>query len=147
MTKRSAARTQFLINIMITAVEHNGYGFIDVDAYDPDSGTATVSDRYDDEDYTQWYLNPDVIAKGLAVIRDARPQDVTTTYCEGTEWEHSETVSVLHNADTDQRLYLSTGARREILLADRTNGEEGDLDVIDCLAVVECALFGAVTYG
>lgn len=36
--------------------------------------------------------------------------------------------------------------RTALMLADRTNGEDGDYDVIGALAVLECALFGRVMY-
>ncbi len=33
MIRRSAEREQFLLDLLTTAVEHNGYGFFDVDEY------------------------------------------------------------------------------------------------------------------
>jgi hypothetical protein len=35
---------------------------------------------------------------------------------------------------------------RSLLVHDRTNGEDGDADVIGALAVLECALFGEIVY-
>lgn len=147
MTKRSDARVQFLGNCMDGALAHSGYGFCEIVEYKWQAGDSTDfrPDAYAviearpgyDEDYDkgqQWRVTLDTIAHGFAVIREAELREI-----DGGN-------KVLHNAKTGERLYLSEGARKEIMLADRTNGDESDLDVVDYLAILECALFGKVVY-
>lgn len=80
------------------------------------------------------------------------------------QWEDTEDPHALIVAqDDDKRYYvnldvISSGLRKirerwtgqpnygGLREADRTNGEEGDYDVFDALAVIEYALFGKVTY-
>ena len=129
---RSDARVQFLADVMTTAIEHFGYGFPEVvedqreDGHEADWYVVIV-DRYlepDDEGYGRHHaIDLGTIAKGLGIIRgwkageDGRPDD----------WAPAEWV-------------------RQLWLADRTNGEDGDVDVIGALAVLECAIFGEVVY-
>ncbi len=160
--QRSAERIQFLSDILVTAVEHAGYGFIEAGDYEFEPAAATyavIRDRYILESGTEAeYLDSeqridlDTIAKGLGIIRRAvmrevvaRPARVSLDKGIPNRAERRETV--LHNAATGQRLYMSPEQRRNILECDRTNGEEGDYDVLDALAIVECALFGEVRYG
>lgn len=149
MTNRSDARVQFLGNCMDGALAHNGYGFCEIVEYKWQAGKDSTEFRPDahavivphygyDDDYDkgqQWRVTLDTFAHGIAVIRDAVLREV------GGEGE-----KVLHNAKTGERLYLSEVRRKEIVLADRTNGDDGDLDVNDYLAILECALFGRVVY-
>lgn len=141
-TRRSQERIDFLTDVLTTAVEHGGYGFFYVDEYrwenvEPGEAYAIVTDKEDDE-VGSYRIDLDLIAKGLGVIRSAELREIT-------DWDGSA-VEVLHNVKTGERLYLSESQRKNILLADRTNYDEGDLDVIDALAVVECGLFGKVVY-
>lgn len=85
----------------------------------------------------------DTIAKGLGVIQRSVLREIT----EG----HGKGDNVLHNLRTGQRLYLARDRKKAIRDASFANdaaGSEsgGDLDIIDYLAILECALFGAVTY-
>lgn len=121
MSTRSPARKQFLTDLLITAIEHAGYGFPEDLSYQPDGDDphAFIIDRYESEglridELEQYYVDLDTMAHGLGIIRD---------------WNHkAEWV-------------------KDLLLADRTNGDDGDYDVIGALAVLECALFGEVVYG
>lgn len=56
-----------------------------------------------------------------------------------------DNYAVLHNAATGQRLYMSGAQRARILGTSREN-DASQLDVIDALAILECALFGAATF-
>lgn len=140
MRTRTPARNTFLAYLMITAMEHYGYGFPALVEYeyneaDPASIYAVITDRFNDDDNTQFRITVDTMAKGLGIIRNAIP---------ATSEDGKETYYV--NAETFERLYFGGDERKELLLADRTNSDEGDYDVIGALAVLECALFGAVTY-
>lgn len=126
MTKRSPEREEFLANMLDGAIEHAGYGFSYALEYKwedlpPAEQYAVIEDRYveaDDPEYGKtWRVDIDTMAHGLAVFRD-KVKDLETP----AEW-----VKLL-------------------LLADRTNGDDGDCDVIGALAVLECAVFGEIVY-
>lgn len=143
MAKRSAEREQFLADLLTGAIEHAGYGFPAAKVWHCPDGApgqwyAEITDRYlepGDEGYGETQrVDLDTMAKGLGVIRDAVLKEV----------RHDGPVP--HNAKTGERLYFGGEARRDLLLADRTNGDDGDYDVIGALAVLECALFGRVVY-
>lgn len=136
MRKRSPERTQFLADLITTAVEHSGYGFPGIIDYvwdvDPADVTATIFDRYEEEEKyaawdgqgdtyaptKTWIITVDTMAHGLAVIRAKYADEAARA---------GSTIATL-------------------LRADRTNGDEGDVDVIGALAVLECALFGEIVY-
>lgn len=128
MVTRTAERTEFLTDIVVTAIENYGYGWFSVEDYDCDNGTARIFDQYDDD--APYDVSIDVIAKGLGVIRDAKKD------------ENGDLV----NATTGKRLYISVYARKAYMEADREN-DAGDLDVVDALGILECGLFGQVVYG
>ncbi len=175
--KRTPERIEFLSHLLNAALNHNGYGFAGIvewnncgneneyaiifDAQDPpeettctrcqqtiksrgmfgiwadDDGRTSCGDPATDHDPVRetWRVDLDTMAKGLGIIRSAVMREV----------EHDGPVP--HNKDTGERLYFGGEARRELMLADRSNGEDGDYDVIGALAVLECALFGRVVYG
>lgn len=135
--KRSEARGKFLTDLLTTAVENHGYGWFHVEQYKwegraPEDVFAVITETEDDTPRT-FTITIDTFAKGLAVIRDA----IVATSDDGT---------YLHNAETFERLGFGGTERDELLLADRTNGDDGDYDVIGALAVLECGLFGEVVY-
>lgn len=136
---RSKERVEFLTDILTGAIECGGYGWFSVDEYKwEDMGErayAVVTE--DDDDSATHRIDLDVIARGLGVIRSATMGPVLDR--DGDE--------VLCHAATGERLFVGPHRRREIMLANRSNGADGDLDVIDYLAIVECGLFGAVVYG
>lgn len=139
---RSEARTEFLTDILTGAIENYGYGWFVVEEYkwqDPDIEPYAV---IMDEDETEYRVDFKVINKGLRVIASSvmRSPEPGQPTLEGAD------VKVLHNAVTGERLYLASTRKAEIRKADRTNGNEGDLDVVDYLAIVECGLFGKVVY-
>lgn len=130
-------RAGFLADLLITAIENCGYGQFETLAYNSDPATGTCATiRFEDDDQVH-RVNPDTMAHGLATIRtaDLRVDD-----------KHPADGLILHNTTTGQRLYMSSKMRDALMLCDRTNGDEGDYDVIDALAVLEIALLGAVTY-
>lgn len=139
MTTRTPEREQFLLNLFTTAIENGGMGFFAVSAYrwmnrPPAEAYAVIEAEHPQtgED-TEWRIDIDTMAKGLGVIRNA-------------VLKPTEDGEVRHNRDTGERLGFGGGQRRELLLADRTNGDDGEYDVIGALAVLECALFGTVVY-
>ncbi|HEX2242595.1 MAG TPA: hypothetical protein VHK27_04975 [Gammaproteobacteria bacterium] len=138
MTTRSDERNEFLTDLFVTAMEHGGYGAFRVHEYEwdmePEDIYAVISfgdecESCDDGVCTSHRVTLDTMARGLRVIRDAVTKD-----------------DVLYNRTYGMRLYLAEASRRELMLCDRTNGDDGDYDVVDALAVVECALFGRVVY-
>ena len=140
MRSRSDQRQQFLTDVLITAIESGSLGWFVVHEYRYDTvplGAAYAVIEPEDDDAETYRVDLDVIARGLAVIRNAAPRPLPG--CQ-------DAAPVLCNATTGQRLYLSTDMRRRILAADRSNGDDGDLDAIDALDIVECALFGRVVY-
>jgi hypothetical protein len=126
-------------DILTGAIENGGHGWFSVDEYeweDTDDPHAVIVPD-DADDATPLRVDSKVIARGVGVIRDAivNPDAVDdhTTY--------------LVNDRTGQRLYMSQVQRARIMRAMRAYDDHGsDLDVIDYLAIVECGLFGAVTY-
>jgi hypothetical protein len=137
---RTQERIQFLTDVLITAVENYGYGWFSVDEYEPGGDEpdgkayAAITDDFDDN--KQHRIDLAVIAHGFGVITDAKP---------AVDPKHPNDGEVLHNAKTGQRLFVSGQNRKRLVEASRLN-DAGELDVIDALAVVECGLFGAVTY-
>ncbi len=134
--KRSEKRQEFLNDLLVTAIENFGYGSFVVNEYDPYKGEGSYAEIgwYDDEyDPTKSRVDYDLLVKGLRIIRKAELQPVDE---DGNE--------VLFSAG--KRLYLSPGQRKNIMLADRTNGDEGDIDVVDALAVLEIGVFGQVVF-
>lgn len=126
MSKRTPERVKFLNYLLSTAIEHGGYGFPEVqewsggESHDPDT-FVLITDRYIEDETDPAYavvhkIDLDTMARGLKVIREA-------------------------NSEQNQGRWV-----KDLLLADRTNGDEGDYDVIGALAVLECALFGEVVY-
>ncbi len=158
---RSPERIEFLASIVVGAVEHAGYGFIEALEFeweDEPNTYALIRDRYMREGgYTEAeYLaserriDLDTAAAGLGVIRRAVLK--RTQVRRGHVFLEKGMTSIpptfgmeLHNAKTGQRLYMSEAHRKHILEADR-NPDEGDLDVVDYLAIIECAIYGAVVY-
>lgn len=160
--KRSPERIEYLDGVLDVAIGHAGYGFLSVIRDGNHDGAGQwnlVYDRHDEDNYpTQyaewpqverramirgevWVVDIDTIARGMRIIADAVPKSFETYPGSG----RYETVRANH--DTGERLYFGGEARTNLLLSNRTNGDDGDFDVIGALAVVECALFGRVVYG
>lgn len=132
---RSAARAQFLADVLTTAIESGEYGWFSVIEYQASETAPTariVAD--DDESGQRLVVDLATIAHGLQTIELAAGRPV------GDDGQ-----LVPHNYQTGARLYMSFAQRRAIRGASRAN-DAGELDVIDALAILECALFGAVTY-
>lgn len=153
MTRRSPARTKLLAEILWEAICHQGYGFPEAkEVHFPDGKEsewyAVIRDRYEDwkSDDDGWQrVDLDTIAKGLSLIRRAHMDVVAVK--RALHDDHEIEVGGLVNPITKEPLHVGENQRKNILLADRSNGEDGDLDVLDCLAVLEVAMFGAVTFG
>lgn len=147
---KSIERQTFLSDVMIAAIEHAGYGFpglvrwdLDMDR-EPMVTTATIVDRYaedeKEDDASPAYITVtlDTIAAGIGVIRKAKLRELN-------DFGDGDPDMVLHNVTSGQRLYLNEAGRKEILEASRLN-DAGEIDVVLALAILECGLFGAVTY-
>jgi len=124
MRKRSAKRTEFLKDVLVTGVETYGYtpwfSFAD---YDPDAGTVTVwHDADEDGQYSDgpYAVDLDKIAAALATFR--------------------EQVAALGSGGRNTYAY-------QLVLADRSNGDDGDYDVTTADAILQIAVLGKETYG
>lgn len=140
---RTAERMEFLTDLFITAIEHCGYGQFSIREMSRDGEPASeiyavIVFHEEGEDGGTHRVTLDTMAHGLTVIRNAVMRELTGPY---------ESGKVPHNRETGERLFFGGTARRELMLCDRTNGDDGDYDVIGALAVLECALFGKVVYG
>lgn len=142
MTTRTDKRIEFLTDILTGAIENYGYGWFVVHEYRWQNTTDPYALVEDESDGERHRIDLAVVRRGLGVIRNAvlRSPDPAQPTLDGAA------DSVLFNAKTGERLYISPAQRRNIMLSDRTNGDDGDMDVIDYLAVVECGLFGKVVY-
>jgi hypothetical protein len=150
--RRSSERVRFLSDVLVTAIEHGGYGFPTCETYEPEPGGdpagtyAIVADRYlqpgDDGYGRTWRVDLDTIARGMAIIRRAfvATDGVPDRCAPGGAGD-----AVYVHPDSWERLYLSHGLRQQLLAGDRAN-DAGEFDVIGALAVLEIALFGAVVY-
>ena len=124
MANRTDERAQFLSDLIVGSIEHAGYGFPGVKEfkYEPNGdarGTyAVIYDRYEDPNGIgkTWRVDIDLIAKGLRIFREAHKGDGYA------DWV------------------------KDLILCDRTNGDDGDYDVVGALAVLESAIFGEVVY-
>lgn len=132
--KRTAAREEFLADILSTAVEGgindwsvvSSYKWVDlpnaehhaiVHEVDPEEGIEEDEDGYA---IRGMLLSIDVIARGIGVIK-------------GFDYQPN---------------YFGDGGEywRQFLLADRTNGEDGDYDAIVADWIAQAGLFGEIRY-
>lgn len=145
---RTPEREQFLADLLCGAIEHCGYGFPGVAEWHcpdgrPGEWYALIVDRYDEDDNTVHRVDLDTMAKGLGIIRRA----FVATDGVPTKYQPSGSGDAIYvHPTTWERLYLGSELRSDLLECDRSNGDEGDYDVIGALAVLECAMFGSVTY-
>lgn len=133
--KRSKARAEMLAGILVTAIEHNGYGqFIEhsseIKDDNPDGAWAVLEDPNEEKTFK---VGIGTIARGLSIIRRA----FYATFDNGT---------YLVNPDTWERLYYGGENRDDLVTFDRSNGDDGDCDVIGALAALECGLYDRVVY-
>lgn len=128
MKARSAERIGFLADLLITAIEHNGYGFPGVVEYKaptdrPADTYAVIYNRYDVEEWdgegpnprtVTWRVDIDTMAKGIGVLRK--------------------------KYGTDASQYM-----KDLFEASGEN-DASITDVVGALAVLEAAILGDVTY-
>lgn len=118
MANRSAKRTEFLNDLLTDAIE----GSID---YWIDSIDAKLVKPSDDA-FT-WYYE-----YALIVDDEGDEHEITIdTIVKGMQF------IVKRNAERDKAL----------ILANRTNGDDGDYDALDCDKIVQFGLFGELVYG
>ncbi len=119
---RSEARAEFLGYLLTTAMEHSGYGFPELEEYHVPEGH-----------FDEWFA---VITNRYL---DAEDDDYGKTYRVDIN-TMAKGLGILRKTENPSDWV------KELLVADRTNGADGDYDVIGALAVLECALFGFVVY-
>lgn len=118
MANRSAAREQFIQDILVTAIDDGieywaNYQSINrIDKPEDILGWWYESAHILDEDGDSYVIDKNTIIKGINMI-------------------------VKRNAERDKAL----------ILANRTNGYEGDFDALDADKIVQFGLFGSLIYG
>lgn len=155
--EKSAERIEFLSDILCEVTGAGSYGFFYLVGETGGGTKDHVARIIDKEDACDGHGMPldeipvdkivtvtlDTIATGLGVIQRSVLRAVESGYDKGE--------NVLHNVRTGQRLYLSVDRKNAIRGAsfanDAAGSGSGDLDIVDYLAILECGLFGAVTYG
>jgi hypothetical protein len=132
------ASGEFCDSVVTTAIE-SGASWLVVHKYKwadrPVGGTYAVIEEDESDDDTLYTIDAALIRKGLDVIGRSVLRDTGTS--DG---------QVLHNVDTGQRLYMSQDMARRLIHAATAGDDDFDFDAVDALAVVECGIFGAVTY-
>lgn len=123
--RRSPKRTEFLKDVLITAVEGGINYWAQVSNYDPDAGTVTVweseeairdgGDIYPDT-YSPHRVTIDTIAHGIAVLLEQRKGHDPKNY-----WH-------------------------QFVIANRTNSEDGDYDAGIADDILQAGIFGSVVY-
>lgn len=136
------ATEAFCDSMVTTAIESGPGGWFVVHEYKwqgrPVGQTFAVIEDVEDGSGERHRVDAALIRKGLDVIGRAVLRE---------DPKHPADGLLLHNAETGQRLYLGRDhARRLIHAATASDDDDVDFDVVDALAVVECGLFGAVTY-
>lgn len=123
---RTNERKQWLDDVFVTALEGgigywsecSEYRWFGPDGEDPtDKFRAVIFDIADAPEPTRYVIDVSVITRGLALV--------TSGKCKGVSGEWVG----------------------QLMLADRTNGEDGDIDADGADAVVQAGLFGEVVYG
>jgi hypothetical protein len=127
-TRRSPERVQFLKDVLITAVEGGINYWGAVADYDPDAGTVTVYEMEEGEfdpgtgyveypdNYVPHKVTIETIAHGIAVLLEQRKGHDPKNY-----WH-------------------------QFVIANRTNGEDGDYDAGQADDILQAGLFDTVVY-
>lgn len=140
MTTRTAERLQALEYILSDGLS---YSWFRVSDYNEDACTATVWTDEDEEGTfeVEHKIGPDDVARGLRMVREYFNGEREMYNGEwdlyrrikGEDWKPSK-------GSTDSYLY-------QLIVFDRTNGEEGDYDANTADMVMQFAVFGQVIYG
>lgn len=129
MTKRSPEREKFLSDLLVTAIEHMSYGFPATLEYKPEpdgepgASYAVIYDRYEEDE----------------------PWDADDSWKPKESWR-VDIDTMAKGLGVVRRIEKPANWVRDLLLADRTNGDDGDYDVVGALLVLECAIFGKPMY-
>lgn len=125
---RSIERTDFIKDLMKTALYHADYGWFEVRR---NNGTeAVIVNR---ETHEEHLVTLDLMSKGLRIIRSSVAID------KGRK-------KVRIDPKTGEEVHFDGPARAALIEADRSNGVRGSYEVTSALAVLECGLFGKVMY-
>lgn len=142
-----AERISMLADMFVGAMEHNGYGWFDVEQYHIPEGAEAewfaVIREWEDEKKT-YRITLDDFEEGLRIIRESRVDVIGTT--RATHDDHEIEMAGYVHPTTGKSLALSDSLHDAIMIVDLTNGEDGDIDVIAYLAILEIVLFGEVVY-
>lgn len=133
--KRTAERIEFLSDILTTAVEGGINDWAEVSEYKHEyctppvakADTFAIVHEIEEDDEVGTKVTIDTIARGIRVIKNMKRSD-------GTPFQPN---------------YFGDGGSywRQFLLADRTNGDDGDYDAIVADWIVQAGLFGEIVYG
>ena len=142
MTARTPERMEALGYILSDGLS---YSWFQVEELDDEAVTATVwtgdDDSDDEEDFTVKHeITADDVARGLRMVRE---------YFNGErelyngQWDYHRALNpdwTPTKGSTDSYLY-------QLILFDRTNGEDGDYDAGTADMVMQYAILGEVRYG
>lgn len=141
MTTRTAERLEALSYILSDGLS---YSWFEVSAHDSDAVTATVwVDDEDDEEGTygrKVTVDADDVARGLRMVREYFNGERELYNGEWNYYLEKDPNWKPSKGSTDSYLY-------QLILFDRTNGEDGDYDANTADMVMQYAIFGEVRYG
>lgn len=116
--KRSPERIQFLEDVLTTAIEGGIQYWSEVFIYNIDGETfATIADE--DGEYN---ITIDTIAKGIRILTTGDNAGHAFSMCGMDYW-------------------------KQFILANKTNGEDGDFDADIADNIVQAGIFGEIVYG
>lgn len=138
MTVRTEERLQTLGYLLSDGVY---YDWFHVAKLDDEACTAVIYTQDDDEEFTvQHMIGPDDVARGLRMVREYFNGERELYNGQWDFYRKQNPDWTPTKGSTDSYLY-------QLILFDRTNGEEGDYDANTADMVMQYAIFGEVRYG
>ena len=142
MSNRTAERLEALSYILSDGLS---YSWFRVEEFDDEAVTATVwttdDDSDDEEDFTVKHeITADDVARGLRMVREYFNGERELYKGEWAYHLERDPNWTPTKGSTDSYLY-------QLIVFDRTNGEDGDYDANTADMVMQFAIFGEVRYG
>lgn len=160
MSGRSRQRTEWLANVLCDGLS---YSWFECSEYDAEACTATVrvmvdgdtDDAITDDDGVVWrtfHLTADDVARGIRMygeVLDGHREPFPGAW----RYRADDAVRAGIIASADEFVPTVHGRARaesyarQLILADRTNGDAGDYDADTADNVIQLATLGAMVYG
>lgn len=136
---RSPERLQALSYILSDGLS---YSWFQVSGPDNDDCTATVWTDEDEEETfeVKHEIGPDDVARGLRKVREYFNGERELYNGQWAQERKDDPTWMPAKGSTDSYLY-------QLIVFDRTNGEDGDYDANTADMVMQYAIFGEVRYG